>query len=871
MENFEFVNGLKVYCDRKDSSDFVMLQVWFRIGSIDELDSERGMAHLVEHMLFKSTKNFKEGEISKKVEELGGDLNAYTSYDRTVYYIFLPKEHLKEGLFILRDMVFFSKFVPDEFQREREVVLEEVKRSLDNPVSEMSQELFKHRYKGKPAEHPILGYFDQLKAYTRDEVYAFYQKHYTAQRATLLVCGNYESQQLTSAIKNEWQIENNPTAVNFRSLCPYSEIGEESTFVIKRDVKQERFEIAFNAPTSVSPHFSALDLLSHMLSSSPTHSIFTTLKENEPALAVDFGFSSYTPDFGGFAGFTAVSQEGQTERLFKECINQLYQIKFGTHPDLNDENFEQAKTALRVDLLSDRESVRSRARSLGDSLFSPYGLAYVDFYLSSLSNISLDELKKFAFDLIDFDRSVVGFLGPLLCDYDDSTFRGWMRSSLSKLEKKQGHHQKKSTPVSALGQSHSNLETVNLFDGLLKVVHFRDPSTQFVNFSLSSLGGMSHESEQTNGLHHAWSSLLSLASQKYDFDTMQKMLEDSGASLTNFSGKDTFGFRFNGLKESLEPLSDMIVDAMFHPIFPENHFSIHKDEVRETIRLENDRPEKICLREFHEGVYGQHPYAFRNCGSLEFLDGTSTKKLEELYAKSFHSHQWVLGAVSPYSLSQFFEKLGGERAFSELAKKKNKISAEVCRKISASPKMLRYVEKDKNQSHIALGFKGIDWSDQSRLTLELISQILSGQGGRLFINLRDQKSLAYTVSPISSVGIYGGYFGAYIGCGSEKSQLAYDMLVGELVELTKNPPSDLEFIRAKNQLRSQYSEQKENPSSLSLSLGLMELYGVGAQNHLNMSTQIDSLKNEGVMTLAQRLVKLDTIQVSVCGKSPVEI
>src|SRR5688572_10396736 len=189
-------NGLKVIVDENHAAKVVAAQVWVRVGSADEREGEFGLAHVHEHMLFKGTERRKVGEIAADIEAAGGEINAWTSYDQTVYHVTIASHELEVALDILADAVQHSTFDADELGRELEVVLEELRRGNDTPSRVASEMLFETAYRAHPYRRPVIGYVDSVKSFTRDGILAFYRRWYQPRNMCLVVTGDVNAEKV---------------------------------------------------------------------------------------------------------------------------------------------------------------------------------------------------------------------------------------------------------------------------------------------------------------------------------------------------------------------------------------------------------------------------------------------------------------------------------------------------------------------------------------------------------------------------------------------------------------------------------------------------------------------------------------------------
>ena len=182
-------NGLTILLRESHRSPVVELQIWAGVGSADERPGEEGLAHFHEHMLFKGTERRAVGEVAGEIEGLGGHINAYTSFDSTVYHATLPSAAWREGLDVLCDAIRHSVFDEEEIAREREVVLEEIRRSDDTPGHVLGELAFRECYRAHPYGLPILGPASNVAGFDRAQVFEFFERWYTPDNLMVVAIG----------------------------------------------------------------------------------------------------------------------------------------------------------------------------------------------------------------------------------------------------------------------------------------------------------------------------------------------------------------------------------------------------------------------------------------------------------------------------------------------------------------------------------------------------------------------------------------------------------------------------------------------------------------------------------------------------------
>jgi zinc protease len=187
VEKYVLGNGLTVVVRPNPASPVVAVQAWVKAGSTTEPEERAGMSHILEHMAFKGTKRRGNGDIAREVESLGGEINAYTSFDQTVYHITISGRYLENALDILSDTLENSVFDAGELSRELEVILEEVRMNEDNPGRVVGKALFREAYREHPYGRPVIGYVNTIKNTTRDDLLSYFRKWYVPGNMVLVI------------------------------------------------------------------------------------------------------------------------------------------------------------------------------------------------------------------------------------------------------------------------------------------------------------------------------------------------------------------------------------------------------------------------------------------------------------------------------------------------------------------------------------------------------------------------------------------------------------------------------------------------------------------------------------------------------------
>ena len=286
-------NGLQVVLLEDHSAPVVALQTWVRYGSADEDLDVAGIAHVFEHMLFKGTTRFPHGEIAALIEGAGGTVNAWTSYDETVYHVTMASRFWETGFDVLSDAILHSLFTPTDLDHEKEVVYEEFRRGKDNPDREIGERLFALTFTTHPYRRPVIGFEETFTRITAEDMRRVFHTWYVPNNMVVVAVGDFDTDVLWRAVEKRFG------AIETRPLPPRPRPDEPSqaaprVVVVPFQAELARIEIGLPSVEATDPRVPALDLLSDLLGSGYNSALYTALKRRRD-LAHDVYAFNYTP------------------------------------------------------------------------------------------------------------------------------------------------------------------------------------------------------------------------------------------------------------------------------------------------------------------------------------------------------------------------------------------------------------------------------------------------------------------------------------------------------------------------------------------------------------------------------------------------
>ncbi len=248
MNTFSFDNGLQTIFEKRERTGVVAAQIWVKVGSKYEDRKIAGITHFIEHLIFKGTEKLKGNAFATRIESLGGTVNAFTSYDNTVYHIIIPKKAFEEGLDLLIESVLHPAFPIDEIEKERKVILEEIKMGEDDPQRKLFNELFSISYQGHPYGRPIIGFDETVKSITRDDIIDYYKAHYTPDNMTVVIVGDFDEKTTKEIVLTTMGGEKGKVARGPSLKDVTTARKDAGVRVIERDVRENYLAFSYPIP-----------------------------------------------------------------------------------------------------------------------------------------------------------------------------------------------------------------------------------------------------------------------------------------------------------------------------------------------------------------------------------------------------------------------------------------------------------------------------------------------------------------------------------------------------------------------------------------------------------------------------------------------
>lgn len=824
------------------------VQIWAGVGSADERPGELGLAHFYEHMLFKGTFRRGVGEVAGEIEGVGGRINAYTSHDVTVYHATVPSSELETAVDVLSDMVRNPAFDPEEISREIEVVLEEIRRGNDSPWSVLSDAVFATAYTTHPYRSPILGPPESVSAFERGRVADFFRRWYGPDNLTVVLVGDFEASAAVARVRAAFA-DAKPTGARRERPVEPLQHGLRHV-VVRRPFERASVELVWPIPGFGHPDAPLLDLLAHVLGGGESSRLVQHVKEHA-GLADRIDASAYTPlDAGLFAASFDASAE-RTQDALEAVAREVARVRHGV---VDAGELERARVNFLASEHFERESVSGIARKLGSFALLAGDPGAETRYLDTIRRAKPADLLRVAREYLVADRITVGAVAPENAPIDLG--RQAVEAAVGR-----GHDAAArafSAPARRPAAATDRVGYELPCGAVLHVVPRRD--VPVVSLRAAGLGGLLAESDQTAGISSFLASVWLRGTELRSALDLARSIEDLAADIDGFSGRSSLGLTMDCTSEQLAPTLELFAEVLLRPDFDDEEIERERRETLASIARREDRLAEKVFECFLGELFPTHPYRLPIRGLAESVGRFDAETLASHYARLVRGGNLsigIAGDVDPDAIAARLSELLVELPSGPFGFESPPLDP--------APREPRRVElrKPREQAHLVIGFRGLSVRDDDRFALEVISQILAGQGGRLFLELRDRKGLAYAVNAANVEGLAPGFFALYIGTAPEKLDSAEHSMRRELERLVEAAPGQDELDRARRYLIGNFQIDLQRNSARAAHLSLDTLYGLGADADRHYAERIAAVGARDVLRVAQRVIDLTAPVIAV--------
>ena len=842
-------NGMDVVLAERHAAPVATVQVWVRCGSIteDTLPGS-GVSHFVEHMLFKGTARRGSRQMDREIGAAGGYDNAYTSHERTVYHITLPAKNFAVALDCLADAVGHAAFDPAECEREREVIIKEINLGEDEPGRVFDRFVRETEYRAAPERHPVIGYRNIFEKVSREQLLAYYRRMYVPNNMVFVAAGDFDAREALKQVQAAFAgFARQPFVPPVVPEEP-EQAGPRELRVRDGHFRDARLHLSWPSVTIADPDMYPLDLGALLLGGGRTSRLHRRLVEQDK-LVYSVGAGNHTPARPGHFSIYANLDEKNVDKVLAIIDEEITRLE--TAP-IDPADMNRALARHRAQEVYERETVDGLAGSVaGDYLLT----GDVDFsakYLERLARLKPEAvaaaLKSY---LVPERRSLVVVLpGGKATAKAPGT----------------GAEPKKPAPAAAAAAP--KIERVELPGGG-KLLLFERHDDPIVAISAVFLAGVRFEPEGQNGVSDLMASMLTRGTAKHGSEQLAEILEASGGSLSGFGGRNSLGVSAKFLSKDLTLALGLVNEVLATPAFAEDEFQKLRARVQARIRRRAEDIDEVHELLVEKLLYAPHPYSRTAAGTEPTVKALVRADLVAFHARFCRPDNMVL-CVSGDFQPEEVKRLVPEVFADFLKPRADKFAPPA---VAAVPKLAGEKRESQDmpgakQAILTLAFRGVDNKDPDRFALEVLRGVLSGMGGRLFGELRDKQSLAYSVGAYLEMGVDPGAVVFYIATEADKLDRSLAGIRAEITRVKSAPVGPEELERSKNQIIGAEALRQQSAAGTGQNLAFNELYGLGAEATFTRLRDIEKVTPADVLRVAKRYLADEGCVLAITKPAP---
>jgi zinc protease len=713
VERTVLPNGLTLLVKPDRSAALASVQVWVRTGSIHEGSQlGAGLSHYLEHMLFKGTERRSGREISATVQANGGYINAYTTFDRTVYYIDLPSEHLEIAVDILADAVLHSTLPEDEAIREKNVILREIAMTQDDPDSRLWETVFATAFREHPYRQPIIGHKDVFSASDRGALFAYYKERYVPNNMVVIIAGDVGATEARSAVERHFG------AAPRSRLAPVLVPAEPLQLGPRRAHRYEKLEVARAAlswpiPGLTDPSAPILDALALVLGGGESSILWLKLRE-ELKLVHSIDASSWNPGSSGLFCISFTCDAGKREEAEAAIVRLI-----AAHAAPGSFTAGQVAKAYRQSVVGEIntcKTVSGQASRLGMAEVVVGDLEFSRTYFERLRSVGPADLGKALREHLVASRLISVSLEP----------------------QSAGPTAPQGAVVSLGGRP--DFEEVRLSNGA-RILFQQDRRLPNLHMRFLAHGGPLSESPGRRGSSALLATLLTKDTRRLSAAEIARRIEEVGGSFSSFAGDNTLGLAAEVLPPDAELALHLIADGVLAPAFKSGTLGVERDAQLAGLRAENDDVVSFSRRLLRKKFFGAHPLALSTQGDEPGVAATTAQDLSALWKRLLVGEGVVFSVAGDFQPGKLIPKV---EAFLKRIPPGDALGKGAF--FEGPAEHGDFVEKQpREQAVVMQAFPGAILDAPDFPAGDVVDELFSGMASRLFERVRDQKGLAYFI------------------------------------------------------------------------------------------------------------------------------
>ncbi len=861
-------NGLTVITKEVHTAPVVSVQMWYKVGTRNEKAGVNGIAHQLEHMMFKGTKS-RPVQFGRLFSALGSDSNAFTSHDQTVYYGTADRNKLKALLTLEADRMQNAAIETKQLESEKQVVISELKGYENSPEYRLNREIMRAAFPNHPYGLPVGGTEKDVSKFTVEQVKQYYKNFYSPDNAVLVIVGDFQTTKTINAVKEIFgKIPlNQNTKLEEEIVIKNDDSTAKSSnpIVLKQPGSAPLIQAVYPLPSAKHPDVPALDIMDYILAEGRNSRLYKALIDE--GIASDVSASVVSLQDAGWYELLVTANSNKNLSQIESIINR--QIKDLTN-EVSLEELNRAKAQLEATVILSNRDITSLAMQLGNDEATTGDYTYTDRYLAAIQKVTAQDVRRVAQKYLKQQRQTIGFFKPTQVKAKEKTDN--KQTSIENSE----HFSKSSTensdiskylpPVDSTIASTSRIlpSKFTLPNGL-EILLLPDKSTSTVTLGGYIKAGTEFDPQEKAGLASLVADNLINGTKDKDVLNIAKILEDCGASLDFDTYREGVYVEGESLSDDLSVLVKTLADVIKNPTFPAKELQLTRQQALTALKQDLDDPEEVAERTFLQAVFPKtHPS--HSFPSRESLQQITRKDVVNFQKKHYRPDTTVLALVGDFEPAKVKKLIEKEFGNWQVSGKTPQIEYPPVN-LPQSVVRVNPVVPGKAQAITFMGNKAINRQDPRYYAAKILNHILGGDtlSSRLGSQVRDRLGLTYGIYSNFLASKNSGTFLIEMQTSPEDTNHAIASTRQLLEELHLKGVTPAEIETAKHNLIGNYNVSLASPDELTYRIIKNNVLGLDTEELRSYTEKIQAVTPAQVNQAARELLHPDKIVVVTAG------
>ena len=830
-------NGLTILAQENRAAPVVAVRVYVRTGSIYEGQYlGAGLSHLFEHTLFEGTKDKDKTQLNDELQAIGGQSNAYTSYDVTAYHVTTAKPYFARATAVLADMMRNSVFPDAEVKVQQGVIHNEMNLGEDDPDSALAELFNATAFRAHPARYPIIGFSGQFDALTRDDILSYYKSHYTPENTVVSIAGDVDAGTIFDTVGKEFGDWPRGAA---QTPVLATELPQNAP---RRAVKQMAVNLTYlqmgwHTIPLQSPDLYALDTLAQILGGGDSSRLQREILQRQNLVNSISAYSA-TPNYD--AGVFAVRATMPPENLDKVEAAIKKQVALIKKNGVTSAELERARRQIKTGFVFGSMGVENQAEQAAYDELGTGDPNYSRRYVERIGQVTAPQVQAMALKYLKDDGLTTAVVEP------------------------QSEPKPTQTAARSADEMAQSATLTTLPNGIRLIVR-RNAATPTVSMVAMGLGGVRLEPQNKAGIAALTSQLMTRGTARRDAEAISDLVDDLGGSLDGFAGYNAWGISGQFLKDDWKRGMNLLAESVKEPSFPADEFAKVKAQTASALGAQEDDPMSAASLLLRRLYFGEHPYSRSTLGTPGALKTITRDDVAAFWKRELQPQNTVIavyGDIKPAEVEKLTTYLLGDL-------KAAGAPLPAPAPVTEPAQMVEKAEQKAGVTQTAIwyGFPAIKVTDQDRYAIDVLDAALSGAnlpGGRLHERLRGAQ-LVYVVHAYDSPGLDKGMFVVYAATTKENAPRARAIIDEEIQKVRDAEVTPAELERAKSMMISSHAIDNQTNMEQAQSAAGDELYGLGFRNDADYATKINAVTLSDVQRVARKYLQPNRSALAIVG------